>query len=213
MELDFHFRDNAILFYHIQMWDQLSHCVCYHQCLQNIKNWSDQNPEHFPLYIILEPKSMPGPIGEDSWARNNEPTLENLLLLEQQIIQIFGDKIVTPDALRGDKETVHENIMNGQMPSLDDMKGRVFFLLWDMDEIRDFYQKDTNGLRGRAFFTVYYYHERLESGQTETPFRKLQSLLFSTNFEVHMDTPNPEDSKIAQDEGFLIRTRVNTGRR
>ena len=25
-----------------------------------------------------------------------------------------------------------------------------------------------------------------------------------------MDTPNPEDSKIAQDEGFLIRTRVNT---
>ena len=178
MELDFHFRDNAILFYHIQMWDQLSHCVCYHQCLQNIKNWSDQNPEHFPLYIILEPKSMPGPIGEDSWARNNEPTLENLLLLEQQIIQIFGDKIVTPDALRGDKETVHENIMNGQMPSLNDMKGRVFFLLWDMDEIRDFYQKDTNGLRGRAFFTVYYYHERLESGQTETPFRKLQSLHF-----------------------------------
>ena len=114
---------------------------------------------------------MPGPVGEDSWARNNEPTLENLLLLEQQIIQIFGDKLVTPDALRDNKKTVHENIMKGNMPSLDDMKGRVFFLLWDMDDIREFYQKDTDGLRGRAFFTVYYYNERHD--QTETPFRKL----------------------------------------
>ena len=172
MELDFHFRDRAILFYHIQMWDQLSHCVCYHQCLQNIKKWSDQHTEHFPLYIILEPKHLAGPVGDDSWARNNEPTLENLLLLEQQIIEIFGDKVVTPDALRDNKKTVHENIMNGNMPSLDDMKGRVFFLLWDMDEIREFYQKDTDGLRGRAFFTVYYYNERHD--QTETPFRKLR---------------------------------------
>ena len=33
LELDFHFRDKSILFYHHQMWDQLSHCVCYYQCL------------------------------------------------------------------------------------------------------------------------------------------------------------------------------------
>ena len=62
--MDFHFRDKAILFYHHQMWDQLSHCVCYYECLQSIKKWSDQNPDHFPLYIIFEPKAKKGPIGE-----------------------------------------------------------------------------------------------------------------------------------------------------
>ena len=39
--------------------------------LNEINNWSEQNPEHFPLYIILEPKAKPGPLGEDSWTRNN----------------------------------------------------------------------------------------------------------------------------------------------
>ena len=184
LELDFHFRDKAILFYHHQMWDQLSHCVCYYECLQSIKKWSDMNPDHFPLYIIFEPKAKKGPIGEgsvtkvtclvsktlDAWARDHEPTLENLLLLEQQVIKIFGDKIVTPDVLRNDKETVHESVMNGKMPVLSEMKGRVFFLLWDFGKIRSFYQEGTDGLRGRAFFTAYYFEER--HNQTETPFRE-----------------------------------------
>ena len=59
------------------------------------------------------------------------------------------------------------------MPSLDDMKGRVFFILWDFDHIpayqlRKLYQKGTDGLAGRAMFSAYYFDERLD--QTETPF-------------------------------------------
>ena len=45
---------------------------------------------------MFEPKYMPGPIGEDAWRRNNEVTLKNLLLLEQDLINVFGSKIVTP---------------------------------------------------------------------------------------------------------------------
>ena len=43
-------RDKAILFYHIQMWDQLSRCTCYYTCLTQINDWSNSNPDHFPLY-------------------------------------------------------------------------------------------------------------------------------------------------------------------
>ena len=95
-----------------------------------------------------------------------------------------------------------------------------------MSEIRQMYQKvdfssilafsetshqGTNGLRGRAIFTTYFYNERNE--QSETPFRKsfFQKSDRCIQFWVHMDTPNPEDSKTARDEGYLIRTRVNTG--
>ena len=126
---------------------------------------------------------MAGPIGEDSWARDNDPTLENLLLLEQQIIQIFGDKIVTPDLLRNNEESVMASIGGGaKMPSLEDMKGRVFFLLWDQSEVRDFYRKGTNGLRGRAIFTTHFYHER--EAQSESPFRKclLAGVVWFFNF-------------------------------
>ena len=208
------------------MWDQLSHCVCYYQCLgwfiirttilwctlwhrtvqetspgytslSEIKKWSDQNKDHFPLYIILEPKAKPGPLGEDSWTRNNgifygfacmnswytDVALENLLLLEQSIVRIFGDKIVTPDALRNQKQTVHENVMHN-MPSVDDMKGRVFFILWVFDDIADYqlrrlYQHGTNGLRGRAMFSAYYFDERHDN-QSETPFCELNQVLSPT---------------------------------
>jgi hypothetical protein len=57
------------------------------------------------------------------------------------------------------------------MPSIDNFKGKVFFLLWKQDEtVRKMYNAGTNGLRGRAFFTTYYFNERFDT--TETVFRK-----------------------------------------
>ena len=44
------FRPKSVSFYHVQMWDQLSTCTCYHTCLKLINDWSDLNPRHFPLY-------------------------------------------------------------------------------------------------------------------------------------------------------------------
>ena len=103
-----------------------------------------------------------------------------MLLLEQSIIRIFGDTIVTPDALRNGKQNVHANVMHN-MPSVDDMKGRVFFILWDFDDIPDYqlrglYQRGTNGLRGRAMFSAYYFEERNDN-QSETPFCELNQVL------------------------------------
>merc|ERR1712131_87379 len=181
-ELDFHMRPKSVSFYHVQMWDQLSTCTCYHTCLKLINDWSDLRPRHFPLYIMIEPKTMAGPVGEDSYTRHNEITLENLLLLEQQILNIFGEKLVTPDALRNGNESVLKNIRENGMPDIEDMLGKIFFLLWDGREIRDMYRSGTEGLKGRGIFTTYYYGDR--NSQTETPF-------------LNMDGPNPTESKIA----------------
>ena len=108
---------------------------------------------------------MPSHNFHNCW--RNSSSLIELLQVEQLAIQSFGNKIVTPDALRNGKESVQSNLNN--LPTADNFKGKVFFLLWHMGEVRELYQKDTNGLEGRAFFTTYYYEERFD--RTETIFR------------------------------------------
>ena len=42
------------------MWDQLTNeCTCAANCLSLINEWSNGNKNHFPIYLILEPKIKP----------------------------------------------------------------------------------------------------------------------------------------------------------
>merc|ERR1712110_604214 len=103
-ELDYHLRENAALIYHAQMWDGLSSCSCYITCLNQLNDWSDSNPDHFPIYVILEPKVRP--FTEDAFTMRNDIQLSQLHAFEQQIIKIFKDKVVSPDLIRKGQETV-----------------------------------------------------------------------------------------------------------
>ena len=127
------------------MWDQMvNECVCMYSCLKLISKWSDANPGHFPLYILLEPKTSA--FTEDSYQMFHDLDLNQLLLLEQQILEIFGEKVVTPDAMRNGGKSV-QSVLNS-MPSLKNFQGKIFFVLWEMGELRSMYRKNTNSLQG-----------------------------------------------------------------
>ena len=72
--------------------------------------------------------------------------LNQLLLLEQQILEIFGEKVVTPDAMRNGGKSV-QSVLNS-MPSLKNFQGKIFFVLWEMGELRSMYRNNTNSLQG-----------------------------------------------------------------
>jgi len=94
----------------------------------------------------------------------HEPNLKDFLLIEQQAIKIFGNKIVTPDALRNGKTSVQASALNN-MPKMNNFYGKIFFIIWGSD-LRDMYENGTNGLEGRAFFTRAYFGERFERPET-----------------------------------------------
>ncbi|CAG5111493.1 Oidioi.mRNA.OKI2018_I69.chr2.g5796.t2.cds [Oikopleura dioica] len=196
LELDFHMRKKASLIYHIQMWDQLTNeCTCAASCFKLINDWSEANAGHFPLFIMLEPKLLG--FLEDSEAMREEITLEKLLLFEQLAIQSFGNKIVTPDALRNGKESVLASIQESGWPSVENFYGKIFFIIWkEIDnELIQLYIENTNGLEGRAFFPYQYFGNRYEGGGI-TPF-------------LHMDRSS-ENVVEALEEGFIARIRMNT---
>ena len=60
-------------------------------------------------------------------------------------------------------------------PKIDEFMGRFIFILWDMDgkttKVRELYSQNTDGLKGRLFFTSFYEYEK--ENHDETMFGKL----------------------------------------
>ena len=142
--------------YHLQMWDQQTHCYCLSTCLQKMKRWSLENPDHSPIVIMMEPKGLPG--AEDSYTINNEIELSDILAVEQEILNVIGsDSLITPDSIRENNgKSLTESLKTRGWPSIYDMKGTFMFAWWDGDKIREKYETGTNGLKGRLIFTIKY---------------------------------------------------------
>ena len=154
-ELDFHLKADGIMNYHEQLWDQQTHCYCLSECLQTMYRFSEENPKHSPITIILEPKNRR--IAEDSYPVFEEISLENILSMEQEILNVLGsEKLITPDSIRLENKSLGESIKTRGWPSVYDLQGLFMFILWDQGHrglSREIYEPGTNHLTGRLLFT------------------------------------------------------------
>merc|ERR1719461_98896 len=108
--------------YHEQLWDQNTHCYCFSECLQSFYRFSVENPNHSPITIILEPKNRP--VTEDSYPVFEEISLENILSIEQEILNVLGsERLITPDQVRVGNSSLGESIKTRGWPSVYDLRG------------------------------------------------------------------------------------------
>ncbi|KAI6651615.1 Acid phosphatase [Oopsacas minuta] len=136
-EIDIHARDDALMVYHIQLFDQLTTCYCLSECINEINSWSDANPWHFPIILEFEYKYY---WYEDAYIyQGNKIQFKHILALEQELINVFGGKLVTPQLLRGKYSTLLEAINVTKWPIIDQVRGRVFAVMWDDTELLDIY--------------------------------------------------------------------------
>ena len=187
---------------HTQDFDYNTTCISFVECLQEIEQWSTQNPNHVPIMIMLEIKTQPlaeAAVGEglelefdDSWAIPLDTTPELLDDLDEEIRSVFADEhLVTPDDLRGDHETLPEAIETDGWPTLEEARGKVLFTMINGGEIRDMYTAGASNLEGRPIFTD------AEPGDPDAAF-------------VRVD--DPTDPKLAQviEAGYISRTRTDS---
>ena len=114
------------------MWslaDEATTCQQFRDCLHIIKDWSDRYPGHLPIYLQLEPKD--GFVADQA-----EPFFSDL---ENDILAVFPrHRVITPDEVQGTAATLPEAIAGG-WPTLDKLRGRVFFGFDNRDEVRAAY--------------------------------------------------------------------------
>jgi Phosphoinositide phospholipase C, Ca2+-dependent len=187
---------------HVLDVDQRSSCHTFIACLTAIRGWSQQHPQHLPIFILVETKQ--GRAGATS-PHGPEPfTSETFDALDSEIRSVFSPaEMITPDQVRGSYETLPQAIQSSAVPSsgsgkatggwptLSNARGKVVFLM-DQRPVEALYTEGHPSLRGRVIFT------NATPGAPDAAFTEENS---GTKAEI--------DALARQ--GYLIRTRTDDG--
>lgn len=130
-------------------------CATLVDCLRQVRDFSDANPGHVPIVIMLEFKQT-DPAKEALGGPKSPPWDEaNLDTVDAEIRSVFGeDDMITPDDIRVPGRTLEESVLSRGWPTLRESRGTVLFLMDNSrGPARDNYLKGRPNLEGRVLFT------------------------------------------------------------
>lgn len=143
LDLNVNVFDERFEVYHIIRIDDGTTCFLFTECLQDMKDWSDDNRAHHPIAVMIELK--------DGFDAGYAETFFDLF--ESEISSVWPeDRIVTPDLVRREHDTVGAGIAAHGWPTLGELRGRILFFILDTNEHRTFYTSNDRTLEGRLAF-------------------------------------------------------------
>jgi hypothetical protein len=179
---------------HEQDVDYHSVCPTLVACLDEVKTWSDANPQHVPVAINIQFKDGPLIFPVDDQAVPEKWTTEAMDGLDDEIRSVFeDDQLITPDDVRGDHATLNEAVLAKDWPTLGESRGKVMFLMINPEPYRSIYLEGHDGLEGRILFT------NAEPGQPDASY-------------IGLDDPLADGGVMISDlvdRGYLVRTRAD----
>jgi hypothetical protein len=136
---------------HIADIDWRTQCATLQECLAQIKAWSDANPGHLPIMIQLEMKgdSLPEGLPATQILPFDGPLLD---AVDTELDTAVGDRLITPDDVRGAAVDLNTAITTTGWPSVADSRGKVLVFM-DNADLRDAYLVGHPSLVGRKMFT------------------------------------------------------------
>ncbi|MBW2447797.1 MAG: phosphatidylinositol-specific phospholipase C1-like protein [Deltaproteobacteria bacterium] len=176
---------------HVQHADFDTTCLTFVSCLIDVREWSDANPYHSPIAILIEAKDdnffvplLPPVIPIDAAL---------FRALDDEIRSVFSDdRILLPDDVRGSRATLEDAVLTDGWPTLGEARGKVLFLLDNAGDKRDVYRDGADSLEGRVIFTSSF------PGEPDAAFVKVNDPL-----------GDPTLIPDLVDAGYLVRTRAD----
>ncbi len=193
MDIETIVKDDEILFtcMHIPTFDMGTTCYDLALALKEICLWSDNNPDHLPITVIIEPKSIFVPI-EDMKFFNTDYVKELDLMLRENL----GDKLFTPADMLRDYESFGKMRAADDWCRVKDMLGKVLVLLHDTGVTEDYIALDPS-IKTQAMFPM------LRENDAE---RDCASFLL-INIPKNLDNCKAD---ILDERKFIVRTRADT---
>lgn len=178
---------------HVQDIDFRSHHLTLVGALREMRAWSQRNPDHVPIIVLMNLKSatigIPGeavPLGFDGPA---------ITALEAEITLALGrDKLLLPDDVRGSSANLREAVRSKGWPTLDDSRGKFVLVLDEGDPVRAVYLREAGNLAGRVFFPT-------------VPKEHPCAAIMVINDPVKRG----EEIRDLVRQGFIVRTRADAG--
>jgi len=187
VELDLHWNQDLGHFevYHVPIVDPQSTCLAFTDCLQTMRDWSDANPGHLPLMVLIEPKNEGATVLWEERVDEYEAEVDSVWPASRRL---------SPDELQGAHGSLREAVLAEGWPTLGALRGKIIFGLLDTGSSRDAYTAKGTSLAGRTTFAA----------MEDQPDSPLASFFLQ-------DDPVGDSKQIAAyvDQGFLVRTRAD----
>lgn len=142
---------------HNSIVDNASSAYDFTKALQEIKMWSDNNPEHIPVIIIVEPKSFVIEING-----MKKFSLEYAKELDKIVGNTLGDSLLTSKDMLRDYASFKEMRENDDWISLKEAQGKILVLLHDCDVTESYIALDET-IKTQKMFPMLRYDDRNES--------------------------------------------------
>lgn len=144
-------------------------CHTFVECLTTIRTWSDANPGHLPIAVLVEAKdeATPDPLSL-GFVVPVPFDAAQFDALDAEIRSVFPpERLITPDDVRRDYATLEEAVLDFGWPTLGEARGKVLFLLDNGGGYRAAYLAGHPALEGRVLFTS------ADPGNADAAFVKL----------------------------------------
>ncbi len=185
-------KDGEISFIvtHSPISDNTSSAYDFAKGLSEIALWSDNNPKHLPVYLLIEPK------GEVPSINNMKDfSVEYAKELDEIIREVLGDRLLTPEQTMGKYQSFEEMRMADGWPSLKDVAGKIIVLLHPCDVTDEYINIDTS-LASQAMFPM------LRFDSIDKPYAS-----FILDNEPEAATEN--NKKTIGEKNLMVRTRAD----
>jgi hypothetical protein len=188
IELDVRYRKGTFEVTHVPLVDNSSTTPNLALAIEEIKLWSDNNPNHIPISVLVEIKH--------DWMMLDlelkEITEVELLLLDQLISNTLGTKLLSPKDVIGSSSTLKAAITENGWPLLKNTLGKVIFILHP-GRYTDTYVEMDSDFNSMAMFPA------ASNSEIDNTY---------TSFIVHND-PNVEIIKGLVSQNFIVRTGLD----
>ncbi|TXD77582.1 phosphatidylinositol-specific phospholipase C1-like protein [Algoriphagus ratkowskyi] len=176
--------------FHVQDLDFQSHYLLFADALKALKIWSENHPDHSPVFILINAKdgNVPG-------TRPTLPfTASALDSIDLEIRTYLGiDHLITPDLVKGKFSNLESAVLAGNWPKLDDVRGKFLFVLDENEEKTDLYLSAKPELKNAVLFV------NKKEGNSTAGFRIINN-------------PAKDEEYIRElvKKGYMIRTRADS---
>ncbi len=187
-------EDPGFKVFHMQEVDYRSSCPTLTVCLTEVRDWSDDHPDHLPIVIQLEAKDgfVLDVLGL-GFVQPTPVTSETFTALEAEIRSVLPEEdLIVPADVQGDSPTLRAAVEEAGWPLVDDLRGKVLFVL------------DDDGLKRQSYRQLHPdTRERLLFVSAQPPDDDAAYAI--------VNDPEEDGARIAElvRAGFLVRTRAD----
>lgn len=128
--------------------DNVSSAHDFAKALEEIAMWSDNNPNHLPIYLLIEPK---GNVVSINNMKNF--SVDYALEFDKVLREKLGDKLLTPQQAMGEYETLEAMRNADAWPTLEQAQGKVIVLMHPCSITQEYIDTDTS-IKTQAMFPM-----------------------------------------------------------